>query len=413
MFFLWLDIHDAFKSFIRRPLRSFLSSIGIGIGVTALITMLSISEGAKQKALSKIRSLGTDTLRIEAAHGKMGAVGSRMNLSQGLLLVDSRRIGGWLGSRGIVGVYIKKEAVLVRVGNITTTATVMGVNANWFKAEKVENGEGRLFGENDVLHGSNFCVFGSELARTLQISPENTIRSVQIGSTASTLIGSLKPKGRLLTEGTGLSSLDFDNTVFLPITSMPYLRMIADRLVIDGMVISLSEKRGVDVIRIADRIEEILLDEHRAVEDFTMVAPITLLEEIRDSQRLFSIIMGMIAGLSLVVGGIGVMNVMLANITEQTREIGLRMAVGAPRSRIIRLYLWNSVVLTLIGSLWGVAVGTGLALTVQRLAGWEIVFSAFSMVVAPLSAILTGVIFGLHPALRAASLDPAEALRDT
>lgn len=413
MIFLWVDIRDAVKSISRRPLRSFLSSLGIGIGVTALITMLSISEGAKRKALAKIQSLGTNTLRIEAVTESSGSSGSRINLSQGLLLEDGERIATWIGKRGWVGYYIKKESAPVRIGNMSITATVLGVSDGWFRAEKVVKADGRFLGKADINRSDNFCVLGSKIGTVFRSRSDNSGRPVHIGSIASTVVGSLKPKGRLLTEGTGLSSLDFDKTVILPISVSPYGRMIADRRAIDGIVVSLTGESGKNVNWVAEQLTEILSRRHRSVEDFTVVIPFALLKEAKENQRVFSIVMGIIAGLSLVVGGIGIMNVMLANIAEQTREIGLRMAVGASKARIVRLFLLNSVVLTLLGSLWGIFVGIALALVVQRVAGWEIVLSAFSIVIAPLSAIFAGIVFGSHPALRAASLDPAHALRDT
>lgn len=409
----WLDIQDAIKGLRRRPLRSFLSSVGIGIGVTALVTMLSISEGAKEKALQKIRSLGTNTLRIEAVPRGDGRAQSKINLSQGLLLSDGYRIASWLGRRGQVGFYIKQDSVPVRVGNKTVLATVLGVSDGWFKAERLKTDGGRILSANDINLSKTFSVVGGSLAKDLQLSPDSNNLPVQIGPMATTLIGSLKMRGRLLTEGTGLSSLDFDNTVYLPITASPFKKTVADRSIIDGMVIALEGNHGKEVLGVAEQIERILVREHRDVHDFNIVVPLTLLKEVKENQRVFAIIMGIIAGLSLVVGGIGVMNVMLANIAEQTREIGLRMAVGASRSRIISLYLWNSVVLTLFGSFWGIVTGIGLALIVQSFAGWEVVFSSFSLIVAPLSAIFTGIIFGLHPAMRAAALDPARALRDS
>ncbi len=408
-----VDIRDALKSFSRRPLRSLLSSLGIGIGVTALITMLSISEGAKERAEAKIRSLGTGNLRIESLGAGDLATSSRMNLSQGLQVDDGRRIAAWLGTRGVVGTYVKKEAVPVQFVDRTIQATVLGVNSDWFTAEKVQASSGRLLSENDILHNANFCVAGSRIVEALQLKPGEKDITIQIGNFASTLVGTLRPEGRLLTEGTGLSSLDFDTTILLPLSSTPYARQVADRSLIDGMVISLAPEMNLDVIRVATQVEAILDERHHGVQDYIIVVPYTLLEEVRENQRVFSLIMGIIAGLSLVVGGIGVMNVMLANIAEQTREIGLRMAVGASKGRIVALFLWNSVLLTLLGSVWGIVTGIGLSLVVQHYAGWEVVFSSFSIIVAPASAIVTGVIFGLHPALRAAALDPAHALRDS
>lgn len=407
---LLLDINDAWKNLCRRPLRSLLSSLGIGIGVTALIAMLSISEGAKLVAFRKISSMGINTLRVEALPSRSQRSDSSINLSQGLNHEDGVQLEQWLGTRGEVGAYARKDNVLVRAGNKTVAATVLGVNAGWFGAEKLTVEKGRLIDDGDIAYRGNSCVIGSSLASALQI---DILSTIQLAHYPSTVVGLAAKRGRLLTEGTGLSTLDFDNTVIVPLSSMPFAKSIAGRVLLDGLVISLEVTQEGAILSIAEQIKQLLARNHRNVDDFNIVVPVTLLREAWESQRVFSFIMGAIAGLSLLVGGIGVMNVMLANISEQTREIGLRMAVGASRARIISLYLWNSILLTLSGGLWGTLAGVLLALGIENVADWEVVFSTFSLIVAPLSAILTGIIFGLHPARRAASLDPALALRDS
>lgn len=407
---LLLDINDAWKNLCRRPLRSLLSSLGIGIGVTALIAMLSISEGAKLVAFRKISSMGINTLRVEALPSRSQRSDSSINLSQGLNHEDGVQLEQWLGTRGKVGAYARKDNVLVRAGNKTVAATVLGVNAGWFGAEKLTVEQGRLIDDGDIAYRGNSCVIGSSLASALQI---DILSTIQLAHYPSTVVGLAARRGRLLTEGTGLSALDFDNTVIVPLSSMPFAKSIAGRVLLDGLVISLEVTQEGAILSIAEQIKQLLARNHRNVDDFNIVVPVTLLREAWESQRVFSFIMGAIAGLSLLVGGIGIMNVMLANISEQTREIGLRMAVGASRARIISLYLWNSILLTLSGGLWGTLAGVLLALGIENVAGWEVVFSTFSLIIAPLSAILTGIIFGLHPARRAAALDPALALRDS
>ncbi len=403
-----LDIDDAWKNLRRRPLRSLLSSLGIGIGVTALIAMLSISEGAKQAAFEKIGSMGINTLRIEAVDLRQS--GSAINLSQGISLEDSLQLEQWLGGRGIVGAYVRKDNVPVRAGSKTVPATVVGVSEGWFAAERLFVEQGRTLDAGDIAYRGNSCVLGSSLAATLRAE---ILATVQLGSMPSTVVGVAAPRGRLLTEGTGLSTLDFDNAVILPISSMPFAKSVAGRAVLDGLVVSLGASEAEAILSVAGQVRQLLIQNHRNVEDFKMVVPVTLLREAQESQKVFSIIMGAIAGLSLLVGGIGVMNIMLAHIAEQTREIGLRMALGAPKGRIVSLYLWNSTLLTLSGGLWGMPAGMLLALGIEKIAGWDVVFSTFSLVAAPLSAIVTGIVFGLHPARRAAALTPALALRDS
>jgi putative ABC transport system permease protein len=407
---LLVDLQDAWRNLARRPLRSLLSGLGIGIGVAALIAMLSITEGARRAAFDKFSSLGLQTLRIEALDATPEGRISTMNLSQGLIEDDGLQVEKWLGERGRVGLFFRRDGVRVSVGNKTALATVLGVNAGWFAAEGLSSARGRTLSEEDVTHRHTYCVIGSSLAAALQVEVLSTL---QLERHAATVVGVAARKGRLLTEGTGLSAIDFDNAVILPLSAMPFPRTAGGRLLLDGLVVTLDKPSEKTVQFMAGQIERILLGSHRQVEDFRTVVPLTLLREAEDSQRAFSLIMGAIAALSLVVGGIGVMNIMLANIAEQTREIGLRMAVGAPPSRIIGLYLCHSILLTLTGAIWGVAVGVAVALLIQVFAGLPVVFSPLSLLVAPCFAVLTGIIFGLHPARRAAALEPAVALRDS
>ncbi len=409
---LKLDFFDGLRGLSRRPMRSLLSSLGIGIGVTALVTMLSISEGARERTLDKIRSLGTSTLRVESKNGEGAGQNNSANLSTGLQMSDADRVGRWLANRGQVGVYTKADSKNIQSGTKNVSGPVLGVNGSWFAVERAHVAFGRPLYPADVRNFSACCVLGSGLASSLQFYQKSLGRNVAVGGNAFRVVGVLEPKGTLLTEGTGLSAIDFDNSIFLPITSNPFIRMASGKRLVDGMVITLSGTEDAGIENLGLQVARIIRSRHRDVDDFTMVAPVTLLREAEESQRMFSLVMGAIAGLSLVVGGIGVMNVMLANIAEQTREIGLRMAVGATRFRIISLFLVNSVLLSLIGSAWGLVVGVGMALLVQQYAGWDVVFSSFSIVVAPAAAIISGVLFGLHPAIRAASLDPAPALRD-
>lgn len=406
-----LDIFDAFSSIRRRPLRSLLSSLGIGIGVTALIAMLSISEGAKQKALAKITSLGTDTLRVEEATTvARSEKASIANLSAGLTMKDVDKVALWLGSKGSIGAYERRENRLVSTDIVSSNATVVGVSYQWFEAEKLNLDWGRMFDSRDERSAMNYCVVGSSIARDLHLVRGSILK---VDGVALTVIGALKPRGSLLTEGTGLSALNFDLAVILPITALAETTSGYGGRTLDGMVVRLNSKLEQNILQAAEQLQNMLLSTHRGVQDFRLVVPLNLLSEARESQQMFSLVMGAIAGLSLLVGGIGVMNVMLANISEQTREIGLRMALGASRLRIIWLYLWNSMLLTLSGGVWGALGGIVLAYAIQLYAGWDIAFSLFAIVTAPLSALVTGLLFGLHPAIRAADLDPAVALRES
>lgn len=408
--FLLLDIKDSWNCLRRRPLRSFLSSLGIGIGVAALIAMLSISEGARLSALRKIESLGVNTLRIEQKDANSPGIEKFANLSRGLNLEDRDLLSTWAGGRGLVSCYGRIVNSSVHYSTQSTSVTILGVNPLWFKIEEMRVSAGRLLLKDDEKQQARYCVLGSKVANALEAPLLSTI---QTRGQVLKVVGIAQPKGRLMTEGTGLSSLDFDRAIYIPVSTLNHSMLSNRGSLVDGIVFKRFDDGQEAITSIAKQVEQIILESHGGVKDFSIVVPYALLEEAHESQRTFSLIMGVIAGLSLLVGGIGVLNVMLANIAEQTRDIGLRMAIGAPPWRILWFYLCHSALLSLSGSIWGIGAGIALAVAVQHYADWNIAFSYISILIAPSAAIITGVIFGLHPAIRAASLEPANALRDS
>lgn len=407
---LLVDARDALLGLRRRPLRSLLSGLGIGIGVTALVAMLSIGEGARRQALTKIASLGLGTVRIENALGDTAVDGSLLNLARGLSEQDLERISSLLEGTGIAGGVVRRDGVRVMGAGHEVMAALFGVAGEWTAAEELRPAQGRLLHAGDMARRERVCVLGSTLAGQLRGRLGDVL---VVDEVPCTLVGVLAPRGRLLTEGTGLSAMDFDRLALMPLGALSSRSYVGGRRGLDGIVARLFDHDEEGVIRTAARLREFLSRERQRVGDFRLVEPVSLVREARATNRLFSLIMGSIAGLSLLVGGIGVMNVMLANIAEQTREVGLRMSLGAGRGRIISLYLWHCVLLSLSGALWGFVVGLGLAFAIQRFSGWQVAFSPLSLVLAPLAAVLTGLVFGLQPARRAASLDPAQALRES
>ena len=407
---IFRDVADAWKNLRRRPLRSLLSSLGIGIGVTALVTMLSISEGAKRTALSRMHSLGVHTIRIERVTASENSGDS--SVSRGLRYADRDLIAMWLEERGTVSGYLKAVGNRLVYGSRQLSATVVGIDELWLAAEKVGLAEGRAIYRRDIAAQNKCAIVGSKLASELGL---DLLSVILLNNDLYTVVGIARPRGRLLTEGTGLSTLDFDSSVFVPMSVMPggFSNTVDSTGSIDGLVVALDDSEDDVVMLLAGQIQDMLQREHLQVADFNMVVPVALIERMRESQRLFATIMGAIASLSLVVGGIGVMNIMLANIAEQTREIGLRMAIGASRGRIVSLYLWNAVLLTFSGCCWGMLLGGLAVFGLASYAGWDVAFSAFGLWIGPISAVVTGLVFGLHPAIRAADLDPARALRES
>lgn len=401
------DLADAWSGLMRRPLRSVLSSIGIAIGVAALVSMLSIGEGARQQALDQVRSLGINTVRLEnAAQAAQSVDRSLANLSQGLNHDALGRIRVWLGVRGVLSEYTRVDDVVLERDNRRRTATVLGVDGHWLRAEELRVGLGRPLARPDFDARARVCVVGAALGAQLGLAPGDSLR---MQGEICTVVGLLLPKGRLLTEGTGLSGLDFDRAVVMPGPAFPFPRAPGQ---VDAAVIRLFTEDEGAILSLAGQLDQQLLELHRGVRDYQVVTPATLMREARQTQRLFALVMGSIAGLSLLVGGIGIMNVMLANLAEQTREIGLRIAVGASRPRIVSLFLLHAVLLTAVGGALGVFAGVAIAIGVQSLAHWPVAFSWDALVVGPLYAVVAGMLFGYYPAHRAASLNPALALRE-
>ncbi|MEM7294680.1 MAG: ABC transporter permease [Pseudomonadota bacterium] len=408
----WRDAGEAWWGLRRRTLRSVLSGLGICIGVLALIAMLSISEGARVEIQQKIASLGTDTVRIERAQIERSfGTASIANVSMGLTRDDAEFLANAMGPQIALGYYSRHDKVSLAAGSVAEIGTAVGAAANWFVNERLTVSSGRALQPSDLAAGARICVVGSALALRLRVDVGSVMR---VGVSSCDIVGVLSPRGQLLTEGTGLASLDFDDAAILPYTAFSRTEGSANTELVDGVVARIvsGDRDREAVQRIAATLDGHLQRRHRGIADYRIVVPQKLLEEARSTQALFQLVMGSIAGLSLLVGGIGVMNIMLANIAEQTREIGLRMALGAPASRIVSLYLWHAVLLCLGGSAVGLCGGVLVALSVQSLAGWPVAFAVESLLMGPTLALLAGVVFGLHPARRAARLDPVAALRD-
>lgn len=402
------DAQDAASGLRRRPLRSILSSAGIAIGVAALVAMMSIGEGGRQQAMEQIASLGVDTVRIESTVQELKQVNQRgANLSRGLTDSSLGPVIGWLEGQHAVGPFVREDDVVLMRGGEIVMGTVLGVGYQWFDAERLNLASGRSIWPIDAESRNPVCVVGAFVRSHLNVVPGDSLR---LRGSHCRVVGWLTPKGRLMTEGTGLSAIDFDRIVIMPRSAFPFARHPFQW---DGVVLRFNSANESIVMITANQIDIQLQERHAGVRDYRIVVPLALMQEVRQTQRIFGLVMGSIAGLSLLVGGIGIMNVMLANIAEQTREIGLRMAVGATQGRIVALYLWHSVLLTMFGGIMGSVIGFLIALAVQGIAGWPVVFSISALVIGPFFAILTGLVFGLHPAIQASKLNPAQSLRES
>lgn len=394
------DLTDAFQCLWYWKYRTLLSALGIAIGTTALIVMMSISEGARLRAEATIKQLGVDTIRLESRAKVVIEINQNQNLATGITTQDVNRLA--THNKGLqVGVYYHQPAQSIIHNNEVTVADVIFVNADWLASENLTLASGRGLNSLDQARLNQVCVVGSNFIRANNIKSNDVI---SWNNNSCQIVGVLLPTKKRVVEGSVIANMDINNLVILPVEFSPSKNKLT------GITIKLHQNDSDVIKQHSKRLEE-LLRQHHVVKDYNVILPITLLEKAQEEQRLFNIIMGTIASLSLIVGGIGILNVMLAKVAEQTREIGIRKTMGATNTRIFQLFLLYSLMLALSGTAFGVVLGLLVALGVQWYANWPVAFSLFSLLIGPLFAVLSGLVFGLYPAKIASKLTPSIAIR--
>lgn len=390
-----LDLQDAWRDIRCRPFRSMLSAIGISVGVLSLVAMMSITSGARETALVAAESLGLDKIRIE--RGASEVSGRSIGLSLGDVAAVSRESGVDVQ----VAYYDRRRTVRVQANDVEVQAPLFAVSDLFFALEELTFARGLPWPEGAA---PDRCVIGAELARGLAAAPGEMLVVVDF---VCPVAGVLEAHPALVTEGTGLSAIEFDNSVFLPF-GMLHGRFPDAPLT--GLVVRVG--RDENFARAVTAVTSELTKAHAGQRDFVVVVPMALADQVDDTQRLFTLIMSAIAGLALLVGGIGIANSLLATVAEQTREIGLRMAVGATAERVLSLYVLHALCLCGAGAVVGSVLGLLLAVTVQSFAGWQVSLSLTSVLVGVTFALITGALSASYPALRAARMSAAVALLD-
>ena len=403
-------IQAAARDLLRQKLRTLLTMLGIIFGVGAVISMLSIGAGAQQRALSVIDAMG---LRNVIVREKVLDDEERYTIrekSLGLSLRDIEDV------RSVVSQVIetsgKKRIDVDRVLSVEarSEALALGVGAVYFGLVGLEAERGALFDAEDEVRFARVAVLGARAARELFGYRDPLGQPIKIGDTWFTVIGVLAPQVLAEHGLEGVSVESADKSVFVPLSTT--LKNF-DRRPLDAELdeILFEIRRGEPVARSAAVIAAVLRDLHGGESDFTVVVPEQLLEQSRQTRRIFNIVMGGIAGISLLVGGIGIMNIMLASVMERTREIGIRRAVGAKRRHIVAQFLAESVLISVLGGVAGILLGFAIAWGVALLSSWSTVITGLSILLAFGFSVAVGIAFGTYPALRASRLDPIEALR--
>ncbi len=407
------EISMGLSSLLVHKLRSLLTMLGMIFGVGAVVAMLSITAGAQKEMISFIDLLGVNNIIIEAKEAvDRNELQTRRAISQGLSFRDFRAISE--NVTGIEAMSPRKRFKPTRMVPRTTQELpqLIGVLPNFLQINSLKVVEGRFFDEQDDLRSAPVCVLG-ESAKIQLLGYENAVgKYVKINDVWLQVIGVLAHQATADTEVEGLEVMDRNNLVIAPLNTV--MRRFEDansylKDEIDGIYVRVAP--GGDSIETANIVRAILSATHKNAGDFSVVVPAGLLEERRRTQFIFEVVMICIAGISLLVGGIGIMNIMLATVLERTREIGIRRAIGARQADIIRQFLTEAVMISIVGGLIGIAFGFTLSRVIAAAAGWSTVVTASSIAVAFGVSVFIGLLFGIYPAVQAAKLDPIEAIR--
>jgi len=404
----------AIRSLLQHKLRAALSILGVICGVMAVLAMLSIGEGAKQEALDQIEQLGTRNIYIKAAVLTEGQeVKAREGLSRGLTPYDKDRI-----VRGCAAVqdvaYLKEVSASVIGMAKEASPQIVACSSNYAQVQQISILSGRFISDQDLELKNRVCVVGYDVANGLG-SDGGPGKYIRMEDSLFRVVGVLRRHDIKGAKSSVVSVRNYNQMVFIPLgTEGELLRPTYKRRKgsPDGLTeLVVQVGKTEQVLTAASVIRRIMEISHGGVEDFQMVVPQELLRQSQKTQRTFNIVLGSIACISLLVGGIGIMNIMLATVSERTKEIGIRRAVGAAREHIMIQFLAESVLLTFSGGIIGVVAGIAGVWLITAMAGWKTAVTIWSIILSLLMSTLVGIFFGMYPAYHAAKMDPIAALR--
>ena len=404
------NIRIGFEGIAAHKMRSILTMLGIIFGVGAVVAMLSIGEGARLEALKQIEMMGVNNIIIQDAEleGKE-LIEARASYSPGLTVSDAAAVEKMIPAVA-AAIPLRKDEVEVIYASETMKINLVGVTPDYLRAHNLNLKNGYFPDETDGLLNRKVCAIGSGVKRNLFPFSDVVGKDLKIKDMWFTIVGEMAGKDLSVKNLGGYQVRDFNEDVLVPID---VLRRYFDRSEIasplDQIIVRIDPET--DIRAVANVIERLLLRRHHDQHDFKVIIPEELLRQSQSTQRIFNIVMGAIAGISLLVGGIGIMNIMLSSVLERTREIGVRRAIGARKNEILGQFLTEAVTLSFTGGIVGIVVGIILAKVITFYAGWVTIVSFVSVILAFGVAAAVGLVFGIYPAKRAANLHPIEALR--
>ena len=402
-------LYHALEQLRQHKLRTSLTLLGMIFGVGAVIAMLSIGEGAEQESLRLIETMGVRNILIQSRDFDQETLKEIRKHSVGLSHSDVRAIEQTLPN--VVAVSAEKKVKSWNLFSLfaSSDAQVLAVSPSYFNLANLTVSKGRLITSEDNDRYAQFAVLGAQAARSLFPANGSIGQQIKVNHLWLKVIGVLRDRDLSKDEFEGVRIGGDRNRVFIPLkTAAKRLRFELLESELDSVRLKLNEQA--DPQRTARTVDHLLARRHGEQNDYELVIPAALLKQRQQTQQIFTIVMSAIAGISLLVGGIGIMNIMLATVLERTREIGLLRAIGATKADIQQQFLLESATVAGIGAIIGIFFGLLLAYVIQQFADWPVAWSLTAIVLSVSICLVTGVVFGWYPARQAAELDPIKAL---
>lgn len=397
-------ISIAFRALMNNKMRGFLTMLGIIIGVSSVIIMLAIGEGSKQSITGEISDMGSNMIMVQPNFNREG-VSKGASSMESLKIKDYEDIASECQYISGVSPYVTASGQLI-YGSNNHPIRVEGGNEDYLDIRKYKIQDGVGFSESDIKNSAKVCIVGKTVVEKLFTNGEDPIgKIIRYNNIPFQIIGVLKSKG------SSTFGQDQDDVLLAPYTTVQK-RIIAINHLHAIFTSSLSAEYS---SRAMTEINDILERNHKSEEgkesDFTVESQEQILEQINTITTFITILLGSIAGISLLVGGIGIMNIMYVSVTERTKEIGLRMSVGARGKDILSQFLVEAIIISITGGLIGILFGSGVSYIIRLASGWAVTVSTFSVLLSFAVCTITGIFFGWYPAKKAANLDPIEAIR--